>query len=290
MMKLAIYMTLIFTTLACNTEFLSAEEEVEVSQDSLKIDRPEKITDYAIDENPLIAFDSLTPIIHEELRGPVPLHQNPDGQSSIKVHATNIKIQSSIETSDDWVLVGIPIDETFEFRDINKSNVWQEIWKNGEHFATTYYVKNKEGKNIEPYIWYDDHFIRGYVHNTNIALNTVPEHHLENLINAGDLSKTAFDKYLWSFQFQYSGKKLGDYDNIQQFYKHPSYIDGRSAPDRLLLIFQNEKLIAVQHDRSLNLDHFQSFDCEMGLSLIILADWTEEEKKAFTNTISDCKY
>jgi hypothetical protein len=288
-MKYSSLLIFVFFFLSCSGDFLE-QEEVEQMPETIEEDFPEKMEEYSKPENPIIEFDSLTPIIQEKLVGPTIIRESPDGQISMKIHLNNVLVQTSSEQAGKWKLLGIEIDESFEFKDIDKGNIHQEIWKNGKHFATTYYIKDKKNRNYAPYIWYDDDFIRGYAEKNKIIPTGIPENELENLISNGNLSKTAFDKFLWSFQFQYSSSKLGDYKNIQQFYKHPVQVDGRSAPDRLLLIFQKDVLIAVQHDRPLHLLGFKSLKCEHGLSLVILADWSQKEKQKFVNTVSNCKF
>jgi hypothetical protein len=277
-----------FIIYSCNDDFLEEEETEEMPEVS-EDDFPEKIEEYSEPKYSIIEFDSLTKINRERLVDNAIIRQSANGQISMKIHSSKVEVHSSYENHGSWNLIGIEIDESFEFKTIDAGNVWQEVFKDGEHFATIYYVKNKRGEYCQPYLWYDDNFLRGFTHKSNIAKNTIPERELERIIKSGDNSKTAFDHFLWTFNFQFAGEDLGIHENIQKFYIHPSHIDGRSAQDRIFLIFQNEELVALKHDRPIYLSGKKSMKCEFGLALLIVADWDNQKKDEFALSFSDCK-
>jgi len=272
---------------SCNTDFLE-EEKIEQIPEIVDEDFPDKKEGYSKPESHIIKFDSLTPIYREYIKKNSIVREYLGGQISMKIQTSNLEVHCSSENYGNHHYIGIEIKQEYEFRDIEKGNVFQEIWDADELIATIFYVEGDDGEFEPPSYYYDDHFMKGFTARTNISSRTIPEREREKIIRKKDLSKKAFDKFLWMFQFQEAGTELEEFENIQKFYLHPAYIDGRSAPDRLLLIFQHNELVAIKHDRPVYVSGKKSIKCNFGLSLLIVADWDDKMKEQFIKFVADC--
>lgn len=262
------------------------EEMPEFSRDEISGIKEEN----SENKNYIVQFDSIEPLNMERIKNSSAVLNRPNGAIILKIHASNIQVETSSENFGVWNYIEIEIKDDYEIRTINKGSVYQEIWQGDKIIATHYYTKDKAGKNIIPSNLSDaEIFIRGYTHKSNILTETIPERELEKIIRKGDLNKSAFDLFLWNFQLQFGGDSLYAHENILMFYMFPSYLDGESAPDRLLLIFENNMLVAVKHDRPISINQKAIYKCELGLSLSIIADWEKEKIESFAKEFLDCR-
>lgn len=241
--------------------------------------------------NYIVQFDSIEPLNMERIKTSSLVRNKPNGSIIFKIHASH-EVHCSRENFGNWKYIEMEFKDGYEIRTINKGSIFQELWQDDEIIATRYRRKEKDGTYGVPGHLKDgdnDFFIRGFTYSSNILSETIPERELEKIILKGDLSKSALDLFIWNFQFQFGGDSLNAHENILMFYMTPSHIDGESAPDRLLLIFESNMLVAVKHDRPLKINPKAIYKCEFGLTLSIIADWEKEKMESFANEFLDCR-
>jgi hypothetical protein len=108
--------------------------------------------------------------------------------------------------------------------------------------------------------------LTGYTSTQNILPETVPENILPRLIAQGASTIAGLTDFLKGFQF--SKDKI---DRFNTWQMDESHVSGPSAPIRLLLVFNDDKLLGVVHSRRLRKEgeEFKQYRLKRGYTLSV---------------------
>lgn len=242
----------------------------------------------SVQANKLIAFDSIVPVLMEYCKKGALIKTKPNGNNAVKIETDGIPLHCSSENNGAWKYVGIEILPHYQLKEINLNNTWFEIWDSTNLILTVFNYKDDDGKWQNTNVWYDDYYLKGYLHGNDIVTSTIPEKELDKIIGKNDLSRAAFDTFLWKFQFIPSVLVDDAFGRIDIYSLLPAYIDGESAPNRMELFFIHDTLVAVKHDRPLKSKNGLPLICDKKVNLTILAEWEDEVKDRFIHLHQDC--
>jgi hypothetical protein len=124
--------------------------------------------------------------------------------------------------------------------------------------------------------------IYGYTFKGNIRPESIVEPVISKLIesNRQNLTILIFRKHMDYFGYV-DGLKIKDLDKYDTYMIYESILDDISPLDRIRLIFEGEKLIAIVHSRDLTITNFETVPIERGRKLTLIKDFSAEEKEAF---------
>jgi hypothetical protein len=115
--------------------------------------------------------------------------------------------------------------------------------------------------------------IYGYTHKDNIYNWSIPENPLNEIIsdNKNNLTLVAFNKFINEFKFENNGllKELAPF--LTEYMIYENDIDDPSPLDRIRLIFEGQKLIAIVHSRNLGTTDFRIVNIQRNMKLTIFA-------------------
>ena len=124
--------------------------------------------------------------------------------------------------------------------------------------------------------------VYGYTFKGNIRPESVVESAISELIelNGQNLTLEILKEHMDYFGYV-EGLKIKDMDMYNTFMIYESILDDISPLDRVRLIFDSEKLIAVVHSRDLAVTNFETVPLERGRKLTLIKVFSTEDKRAF---------
>lgn len=106
--------------------------------------------------------------------------------------------------------------------------------------------------------------------------------------NKNNLTFNIFKNHMAEFQYT-DGLKIPGYDNLSTYMTYENTIDDPSPLDRIRLLFENDRLVAIVHSRELNLPDFKTYEIERGRKLTVVKpfndlenDFVEKNKQAYS--------
>lgn len=125
--------------------------------------------------------------------------------------------------------------------------------------------------------------IYGYTHKDNIYSWSIPENPLNKIIseNKNNLTLETFNKFINDFKFEKYGLLKNLAPNLIEYMIHENDIDDLSPIDRIRLIFEGQKLIAIVHSRNLNTTDFKTLNIQRDMKLTIFALPKDMDEKTF---------
>ena len=123
--------------------------------------------------------------------------------------------------------------------------------------------------------------IFGYTYKSNIKTESIVENDLIGIINSCsyELSKKLFSRHLEKFNYT-KGLSIADMPEYETLMVLENIVDDPSPIDRIRLIFQESKLVAIVHSRNLNLN-YETIDIDRGRKLTIVQNMNSEKKMKF---------
>jgi hypothetical protein len=125
--------------------------------------------------------------------------------------------------------------------------------------------------------------IYGYTHKDNIYNWSIPENQLNKIIseNNSNFILTTFDRFLYDFKFEKYGLLKDLAPALTEYMIYENDIDDPSPLDRIRLIFEDQKLIAIVHSRGLNTDGYKTIDIKRDMKLTIFTLPGNMDQKTF---------
>ncbi len=129
--------------------------------------------------------------------------------------------------------------------------------------------------------WYGTD-IYGYTFKENIRSESIIEPAISKLIesNRENLTILIFKEHMTYFGYV-EGLKIKDMDKYETYMTYESILDDISPLDRIRLIFEDKKLIAVVHSRNLTISNFETIPIERGRKLTLIKNFSKQDKAIF---------
>jgi hypothetical protein len=129
--------------------------------------------------------------------------------------------------------------------------------------------------------WYASRLL-GYVPESGIRTSSIPEVSLKKIItdNPSGLSKASFADYLDEFMY-FEGLPVPGFSQLEALMIYESAIEDPSPLDRLRLLFDDGQLIAIVHNRPLELNGFETVKIARQHQLTLIKSMPEAEKNEF---------
>lgn len=124
--------------------------------------------------------------------------------------------------------------------------------------------------------------VHGYTFKGNIKPESVVEPVISKIIesNKPNLTLSLFKVHMNSFGYV-DGLKVKDLNKYDTYMIYESILDDLSPLDRVRLIFESDKLIAIVHSRELSITGFETVPIERGRKLTLIESFSVEDKKRF---------
>lgn len=223
------------------------------------------------------------PIIGERIDGPANLRDAIKGKVILSVEDN--QLVECAELKDGWYPVGLMVPINQEQYDNGIIKKGEKIFHKDELICTTL-------EDVDLWMTYEDDdkdatikytgLLGGYTYKNNIKANSIPELELEKILNAGkELRKEAFEWYLKNFNFEKHGLKIEHYEHVEQYMIYDTFIDDPSPIDRIRLIFDSNKLIAVIHKRELKMKNKLSYDLDRRLKILVIKEFKKADLDKF---------
>lgn len=234
----------------------------------------------------LLLLTSITALA-ERIDGPANIRESPKGKIEFSLN-DGVEVETSF-VHDGWYEIAVTIELTKEQYDLPGT-----VLKQG---TKLYDMRGKEigvaladvlvgGKMTgggAPGIakWYAVE-LRGYTFKSNIRPESIVEPVISKLIesNKTDLSFNAFEEHMKEFNYV-DGLPITDMPQYVTYMVHESSLDDVSPLDRIRLIFQGQKLVAIVHSRDLQITGYETVLIERERKLTLLASFSDEEKAKF---------
>ncbi|MBD3638930.1 MAG: hypothetical protein HUJ25_16370 [Crocinitomicaceae bacterium] len=228
------------------------------------------------------------PMIYERIDGPANVRETPDGEILFSVE-DHVLVECSERVDSGWYFIGLILD-------VDKSEVKNETIKKGQKIYVDGKLVLTAARDIPAMLmsYNEDEptwaiWLEGYTFKNNIKPESIPERELEKILNANDqLSKSRFDAYFTNFQFRNENFNIEGYENTDQYMIYGSFIDDPSPIDRLRLVFQEDELLAIVHERPLAVEGKKSYPIMRGLEVTVMKNWSTEEAERFVMAMEQC--
>jgi hypothetical protein len=221
----------------------------------------------------------------ERIHGPANVRQEIKGEIIFSLN-DNVEVDIG-ELKDDWFELVVSLTLT-------EKQFESGIIKNGEKLynrkgneigiaLTDLSLSSKYSGGGAPGVpkWYGVD-IYGYTFKGNIRPESIAEPAISKLIELHRQNLTLHNLKEHMDYFGYvDGLKIKDVDKYETFMIYESILDDISPLDRIRLIFESEKLIAVVHSRDLTVTNFETVPIERGRQLTLIKDFSTQDKKTF---------
>lgn len=219
-----------------------------------------------------------TEIIKESIDGPANIRDTINGKILFSIN-NNIPIECGQEKNN-WHQVGLYIPLTQEQNSKGFIDSGTVIMENSDTICTIL-------SEVSPW-WVDEEngnyhgFIAGYTHKSNIKEETIPELSLMKILSTKEEFKYSdFEEYFKMFDFNDHGLTVDGYENLKNRMIYGAWIEDPSPIDRLRLMFLDDQLIAIVHERPLSMKNKKSYPLIRDLEILILKDFSESELEDF---------
>jgi hypothetical protein len=124
--------------------------------------------------------------------------------------------------------------------------------------------------------------IYGYTFKGNIKPESIVEPVISKIIESNRLNLTLpiFKAHMDYFGYV-EGLKIKDLNKYDTYMIYESILDDISPLDRVRLIFEGDKLIAIVHSRELTITNFETVPIERGRKLTLINNFSVEDKANF---------
>ena len=222
----------------------------------------------------------------EKIDGPANIRKEPKGEKFISLY-DNVEVTCT-EIENDWYKIGFAVKLTKEQYEQSKItisagtklyNLKDELI--GEALIDLTFSHKMMGgpKNKR---WYGVEWT-GYTYKSNIRPESIPEIELGEILmkHKDNLYKSQFESYLKLHGFKTTGLLKRFNENYTEYMIYENWIDDPSPMDRIRLIFEDLKLIAIIHTRDIKVDYLQSSELVRGRKIMVVVKMTGEDSAAF---------
>lgn len=221
-------------------------------------------------ENEEFSNSSITEfIIGERIDGPANIRDTVNGRILFTLN-DNVLVETSIAQGK-WTIVGLNVKLT------------EQQFENFKIYPNTDLISS-DGQKIgitkdTVYIWMTEEnsgLVGAYTHIDNIKKQSMPEFHLEQILEKEKFTFSSLQSFIKNFKFQkYDLNKL---PNLTQYLIYESIIEDMSPRDRITLLFnQSQNLVGIIHSRPLLTGKFKTYKLIRGHSLTVTAELTKTE-------------
>ncbi len=130
--------------------------------------------------------------------------------------------------------------------------------------------------------------IYGYTHKNNIRPESIVENRLVEIVNAnkGNLVRSCFTDHIKEFKYEpsFAVFDMPEYDAVLIF---ENAIDDPSPMSRVRLIFNGEKLAAIDHSRPISFDGLESINMIWDRKLTIIEYMEPEKRQRFIDICNE---
>lgn len=124
--------------------------------------------------------------------------------------------------------------------------------------------------------------LEGYTHVNNIKPNSIAEKELEKILNSGEeLSISNFLEFIKQFEFRNEGLIINGYETLNQYMIFGAWIEDPSPVDRIRLMFKDDQLFSIIHERDISMIGKVSYPISHGLNIMVIPDIDDKELKEF---------
>jgi hypothetical protein len=234
----------------------------------------------------LVGLISLS-VFAEKIDGPANIRTEPKGELSFSLY-DKVEIECT-EIKNDWYEISVTIKLT-EVQYNTNPLIFEKGTKlydmQGNEIGETLVdlrVGSKMTAGGAPGVpkWYASE-LYGFTFKSNIRPESIVEPVLTDLIksNKSNLTLVVFKNHMIEFQYT-DGLDIPDYDNLKTYMIYENAIDDPSPLDRIRLVFENDKLIAIIHSREINMPDFKTYEIERGRKLTIIKQFNDKERADF---------
>jgi hypothetical protein len=234
----------------------------------------------------LFGLVSLT-VFAEKIDGPANIRTEPKGE--VRFSLNDQVVVECTEIKKDWyeILVTIKLTE-------QQYNTYPLIFKKGTKLfdmqdneigetLVDLRVGSKMTAGGAPGVpkWYASE-LHGYTYKSNIRPESIVEPVLKDLIkeNKSNLTIDNFKNHMSEFHYT-DGLEIPNYGNLTTYMIYENAIDDPSPLDRIRLVFEDNKLIAIIHSRELDLFDFKTYEIARGRKLTIIKQFSDIERADF---------
>lgn len=216
--------------------------------------------------------------IRETIDGPANIRDKPNGKLMFTM-SDGLEVDCGI-LANNWFEVGvfIPITEEQDQKGIDSGFVFTDSITNQSitfHQKTELWMSSGDSSHRIG-------FIAGYTHQKNIQPTSIPENELQKLLeNKEQLSLEDLSQHIQTFGYESTDCPMKNYEKLQYYMIYGSWMEDPSPIDRLRLVFEENILIAVIHERPLKVQGKKSYPIFRNLNLLILKEFEKEALKKF---------
>ena len=227
----------------------------------------------------------LQPAFAERIHGPANIRETPSGK--ILFTLNDSVLVSAAPMRDGWFQIGIfvrlktyekfPEPETEVMKEIKKGSILFDMKKKEIGITTDIVLPKDIGFTSEQGKRVLEAHISGYTHQDNIRKDSIVEENLERIL---DNSKrpvllSTLRTHLKAFEYHHSTLPIG----FESYMCHEYSLDDPSPGPRIILIVQEQNLVAIISSRSLFVEHIGSAPPILDrYDLIYLQDMPAEDK------------
>lgn len=125
-------------------------------------------------------------------------------------------------------------------------------------------------------------FIAGYTHQKNIKPESIVEKDLEKLLQSNSkITLNEFSEHLLKFGYQSTEWPMDGYKHLKHQMIYGSWMEDPSPIDRVRLMFENDVLIAILHEREISMEGKKSYPIFRNLELLVIKEFKKAELEKF---------
>jgi hypothetical protein len=225
-----------------------------------------------------------TSIFAERIDGPANIRQEIKGEIIFSIN-DNVEVDIG-ELKNDWYELVVSLTLTEKQFESSMIKQGEKLYNGKGEIGVALKdlrVNSKYSGGGAPAVpkWYGAD-IYGYTFKGNIRPESIVEPAISNLIesNRKNLTIPIFKQHMDYFGYV-DGLKIKDLHKYDTYMIYESILDDISPLDRIRLIFEGEKLIAIVHSRDLTIKNFETVPIERGRKLTLIKDFPDAEKEAF---------
>lgn len=263
-MKSLIYIILLISILACNSEQTN-EKRVIKPEDKI-------ITVSEVEETDLI--------IGERIDGPANIRNKPSGDILFELN-DNALVEVTTKPENNWYKILVYADIGYNEFGIDTILKGRSIIVNDDTIGRvikSHFVSTGQGGDFAYAMLY------GYTHRNNIKPMTVIETVFKNNLEQKGRGISGWKEFIKSFQLEDNAVEYGTFET---YYNYENSIEDPSPGFRIVLLFEKQHLIGLIHSRQLQLEYTDTHKLNWGYYVTFFDDYPEKEQSKFVDYMNE---
>ena len=214
-------------------------------------------------------------MIGERIDGPANVRDKPNGEVIFELK-DHVHVEAT-EIEGGWYQIMVMADIEYESDEIQKGSA---IMYKGDTIGRA--LKSQAVSTVQ-YQTTALALLYGFTHEKNIKPGSIIEQDLFKALDDNGRDQANWSGFIHNWKLQ---EDAFTYKNYQTFYNYENAIEDPSPGFRIVLLFEDERLVGIFHSRELGFKDMKTYSLNRGFHVSLYTDYPESDQQAFVEHVN----